>query len=321
MANLKRKIQRRRSKRRPGAASSRRMRYEQRLQRIMESLGLTVAVAEKAEQPTARNTLPWKSVEIGLAARELARVLQKHRERLLRQTNAKTALVASRPLSLQPTFGDPQVPVPSQQQTLALTYTLIAIRVSSHVTEGLAIPLYRPLHVPGWSADSYFYQVSGPQKGFVAEMRESTFDEAFFLPGGGCIQVSVSHNLQTADQVPTVRPVDGSITMTAVGERFCEALLLPDRSVIVAQRGHFLRLLNGRKSELLTAHPQVMIEASLLDRDSECLIEAFRCCSHRIPSGLRRQRHWDALCREWLRDGDEATQPLPQYSSISQLLH
>lgn len=308
MANLKRKIQRRRSKRRPGAASSRRTRYEQR--RLIHDLAAS-GILRLMEHPGTDRVM-----------RDVALILDSARRRLKYNTIAElTARMASRSLSLQSTFGDPQVPVPSQQQTLALTYTLIAIRVSSHVTEGLAIPLYRPLHVPGWSADSYFYQVSGPQKGFVAEMRESTFDEACFLPGGGCIQVSVSHNLQTADQVPTVRPVDGSITMTAVGERFCEALLLPDRSVIVAQRGHFLRLLNGRKSELLTAHPQVMIEAALLDRDSDCLIEAFRCCSHRIPSGLRRQRHWDALCREWLRDGDETTQPLPQYSSISQLLH
>lgn len=308
MANLKRKIQRRRSKRRPGAASSRRTRYEQR--RLIHDLAAS-GILRLMEHPGTDRVM-----------RDVALILDSARRRLKYNTIAElTARMASRSLGLQPTFGDPQVPVPSQQQTLALTYTLIAIRVSSHVTEGLAIPLYRPLHVPGWSADSYFYQVSGPQKGFVAEMRESTFDEACFLPGGGCIQVSVSHNLQTADQVPTVRPVDGSITMTAVGERFCEALLLPDRSVIVAQRGHFLRLLNGRKSELLTAHPQVMIEAALLDRDSDCLIEAFRCCSHRIPSGLRRQRHWDALCREWLRDGDETTQPLPQYSSISQLLH
>jgi len=127
MANLKRKIQRRRSKRRPGAASSLRTRYEQLLQSIMDRLGVTVRVYGSAI----------------LRPREYPE--KKHRKRLLLKNNIEATLVAARSLSLQPTFGDPQVPVSSQQQTLALTYTLIAIRVSSHVTEGLAIPLYRPL--------------------------------------------------------------------------------------------------------------------------------------------------------------------------------
>ena len=196
------------------------------------------------------------------------------------------------------------------------TFTLLAIRVSPQTNYGLVIPLYRPLHVPDWSGESYFHQVSGQTKQIVAEMRESIFNESCFHPQGGCIRVCVSAETRAPDEAPPVRPVDGSISMTAVGERFCEGLLLPDRSVIVAPRGHFLRLLGDRQYGPLAEFPQVMLDASLLDRDPDRLVESFLRCARQLPNGPRRQRHWDALRLEWLRDGDESTVPLPQYDDI-----
>jgi hypothetical protein len=147
-------------------------------------------------------------------------------------------------------------------------------------------------------------------------MRESIFNESCFHPQGGCIRVCVSAETRAPDEAPPVRPVDGSISMTAVGERFCEGLLLPDRSVIVAPRGHFLRLLGDRQYGLLAEFPQVMLDASLLDHDPERLVESFLRYARQLPNGPRRQRHWDALRLEWLRDGDESTVPLPQYDDI-----
>jgi hypothetical protein len=152
-------------------------------------------------------------------------------------------------------------------------------------------------------------------------MRESIFNQSCFHPQGGCIRVCVSAETRAPDEALPVRPVDGSITLTAVGERFCEALLLPDRSVIVAPRGHFLRLLNDRRHGLLAQHPQVMLDAALLDRDPDTVIESFRCFARQLPNASRRQRHWDALCCEWLRDGDESTVPLPQYDDICGQIH